>query len=76
MWWKMSTNQVPADVAAEHYVDGFRRGQMAERERVLRIIHSELETTRNLARKNGTEATRAHAAVQVKLGLLWEMVKD
>jgi hypothetical protein len=48
----------------------------AERERLLRIIHSELETTRNIARKNGTEATREHAAVQVKLGLLYEMVKN
>jgi hypothetical protein len=71
-----STNQVPLDIAAEHYVDGYRRGINAERDRILRIIHTELETTRNIARKNGTEATRAHAAVQVKLGLLYEMVKD
>lgn len=71
-----STNQVPVDIAAEHYVDGYRRGQRAERDRILRIIHAELETTRNIARKEGTESTRAHAAVQVKLGLLYEMVKD
>lgn len=71
-----STNQVPLDIAAEHYVDGYNRGQRAERERILRIIHAELETTRNIARKEGTEATRAHAAVQVKLGLLYEMVKN
>lgn len=71
-----SSNLVPLDVAAEHYVDGYGRGQRAERDRILRIIHSELETTRNIARKNGTEATREHAAVQVKLGLLYEMVKD
>lgn len=69
-------NQIPVDLAAEHYVDGYRRGQTAERERVLRIIRTELETTRNIAHKNRTESTREHAAVQVKLGLLYEMVKD
>jgi hypothetical protein len=69
-------NNVPVDVAAEHYVDGIHRGQAAERDRVLRIILSELETTSNLAHKTGTENTREHAAVMVKLGLLYEMVKD
>lgn len=71
-----SNNQVPVDVAAEHYVDGFRRGQLAERERVLRIILGELRTHSNIGFKNGTEHTREHAAVMVKLGLLYEMVKD
>jgi hypothetical protein len=64
------------DLAAEHYIDGCRRGKEAERERTLRIIRNEIETTSNIARKNGSEATREHAAVMVKLGLLYEMVKD
>ena len=71
-----SNNQVSMDVAAEHYIDGCRRGKDAERERVLRIILSEIETTSNIAHKNGSEHTREHAAVMVKLGLLYEMVKD
>lgn len=71
-----SSSQVPVDVAAQHYVDGVRRGTEAERERVLRIILSELQTTVNIAQKNGKENTREHAAVQVKLGLLYEMVKN
>lgn len=71
-----SSNQVPVDVAAEHYVDGFRRGELTERERVKRIIYSEIGTTSNLAHKNGTEHSREHAAVMVKLGLLFEMVAD
>ena len=72
----MQSANVPADVAAEHYVDGFRRGELSERQRVLRIIKSEIETTSNLAHANGKEATREHAAVMVKLGLLFEMVMD
>jgi hypothetical protein len=72
----ITPSNVPADVAAEHYVDGCRRGKDSERERVLRIILSEIQTTSNLAHKNGTEHTREHAAVMVKLGLLYEMVKD
>ena len=36
---------------------------------------SELQTTVNIAQANGTTKTREHAAVQVKLGLLYEMVK-
>jgi hypothetical protein len=71
-----SNNQVSMDVAAEHYIDGCRRGKDSERERVLRIILSEIQTTSNLAHKNGSEHTREHAAVMVKLGLLYEMVKD
>lgn len=71
-----SDNQVSMDVAAEHYIDGCRRGKDSERERVLRIILSEIETTSNLAHKNGSEHTREHAAVMVKLGLLYEMIKD
>jgi hypothetical protein len=69
-------SSVPADVAAEHYVDGFRRGELAERQRVLRILKAEIETTSNLAHKNGIEHSREHAAVMVKLGLLFEMVAD
>ena len=72
----MSLANVSFDTAAEHYMDGMKRAQAAERERVLRIILSELQTTNNLARQNGTEGSREHAAVQVKLGLLYEMVKD
>ena len=64
------------DVAAEHYIDGCRRGKDSERERVLRIILSEIQTTSNIAHKNGSEHTREHAAVMVKLGLLYEMIKD
>lgn len=71
-----SNSQVPVDVAAEHYIDGCRRGKESERERVLRVILSEIETTSNLAHKAGTEHLREHAAVMVKLGLLYEMVKD
>lgn len=71
----MQATEIPVDVAAEHYMDGMRRAQAVERERALRIILSELQTTNNLARQNGTEGTREHAAVQVKLGLLYEMVK-
>ena len=71
-----SNNQVSMDVAAEHYIDGCRRGKDAERERALRIILSEIQTTSNIAHKNGTEHTREHAAVMVKLGLLYEMIKD
>ena len=70
-----SNNQVSMDVAAEHYIDGCRRGKDSERERTLRIILSEIETTSNIAHKNGSEHTREHAAVMVKLGLLYEMVK-
>jgi hypothetical protein len=69
-------SSVPADVAAEHYVDGFRRGELAERQRVLRILKAEIETTSNLAHKNGIEHSREHAAVMVKLGLLFEMVAN
>lgn len=71
-----SDNVVPADIAAEHYVDGFRRGELAERQRVLRILKAEIETTSNLAHKNGIEHSREHAAVMVKLGLLFEMVAN
>ena len=63
------------DLAAEHYIDGCRRGKEAERERTLRIIRNEIETTSNIAHKNGSESTREHAAVMVKLGLLYEMVR-
>lgn len=69
-------SSVPADVAAEHYVDGFRRGELTERQRVLRILKAEIETTSNLAHANGKEHSREHAAVMVKLGLLFEMVAD
>lgn len=71
-----SSNQIPVDVAAEHYVDGFHRGEIKERQRVLRILKSEIETTSNLAHKDGKEHSREHAAVMVKLGLLFEMVAD
>ena len=71
-----SNNQVSMDLAAEHYIDGCRRGKEAERERTLRIIRNEIQTTSNLAHKNGSEHTREHAAVMVKLGLLYEMVKN
>ena len=71
-----SSKSVPADVAAQHYVEGLERGKNAERDRVLRIIMSELQTTVNIAQANGTTKTREHAAVQVKLGLLYEMVKN
>ena len=70
-----SSKLVPADVAAQHYVEGLERGKNSERDRVLRIILSELQTTVNIAQANGTTKTREHAAVQVKLGLLYEMVK-
>lgn len=72
----MSLPSVPVDVAAQHYTDGFRRGQQSERDRVLRIILGELRTTSNIDFRNGTEGTREHAAVMVKLHLLYEMVKD
>lgn len=61
-----------ADHLAEHYLEGIK----AERQRVLRIIYGEINTTSNIAHKNGTESTREHAAVMVKLGLLYEMVAD
>jgi len=70
-----SSNQVSMDLAAEHYIDGCRRGKDAERERTLRIIRNEIETTSNMANKMGSESTREHAAVMVKLGLLYEMVR-
>ena len=70
-----SNNQVSMDLAAEHYIDGCRRGKESERERALRIIRNEIETTSNIAHKNGSEGTREHAAVMVKLGLLYEMVR-
>ena len=70
-----SSKSDPADVAAQHYVEGLERGKNSERDRVLRIIMSELQTTVNIAQANGTTKTREHAAVQVKLGLLYEMVK-
>lgn len=72
----MQSANVPADVAAEHYVDGFRRGELTERQRVLRILKAEIETTSNLAHAKGIEHSREHAAVMVKLGLLFEMVAN
>ena len=38
-----SNNQVSMDLAAEHYIDGCRRGKEAERERALRIIRNEID---------------------------------
>jgi hypothetical protein len=70
-----SDNVLLFTVAAEHYMDGVRRARDAERDRVLRIILSELQTTVNIAQANGTTKTREHAAVQVKLSMLYEMVK-
>lgn len=67
----MSSVETP-DRLAEHYLEGIR----FERDRVLRIIMGELRTHSNIGFKNGTENTREHAAVMVKLGLLYEMVKD
>lgn len=55
--------------------EAYERGALAERDRALRIILSELQTTNNEARRRGKENTREHAAVQVKLGLLYEMVQ-
>lgn len=72
----ITPSNVPADVAAEHYVDGFRRGELSERQRVLRILKAEIETTSNLSHKAGKEHSREHAAVMVKLGLLFEMVAN
>jgi Ni,Fe-hydrogenase III large subunit len=71
-----SNNVIPITSAAEHYMDGARRARDSERDRVLRIILSELETTRSHARATGTENSRAHASVQVKLQLIYEMVKN
>ena len=48
-----SSKSVPADVAAQHYVEGLERGKNAERDRVLRIILSELE--RSEERRVGKE---------------------
>lgn len=70
-----STNQVPVAIAAEHYVNGYKRGQQSERDRILRLIYTEWETTENIAKKNGTDSTKAHNAVIEKLNLIYEMAK-
>jgi hypothetical protein len=57
------------------YVQGYEAGMHSERERTLRIILSELRSSQIEAQRTGKEHTREHAAIQVKLGLLYEMVK-
>ena len=53
----------------------YMAGVEAERERVSRIILSELRTETLKAEREGLTKTREYAALRVKLAMLWEMVQ-
>lgn len=60
----MAEQQISVIDAAQHYVDGIRRGTNSERERCKRIVESELATYILLAEKNGTQFTTETKAVK------------
>ena len=53
----MENGQISVKDAAQHYIDGVRRGRDAEHDRCKRIVESELATYILLAEKDGTQFT-------------------
>ena len=63
----MAEQNISITDAAQHYVDGVRRGTNSERERCKRIVESELGTYIIIAEKNGTQFTNETKAVKKAL---------
>ena len=63
----MDEQNISVTDAAQHYVDGIRRGTNAERERCKRIVESELATYILIAEKDGTQFTNETKAVKKAL---------
>ena len=63
----MTEQNISITDAAQHYVDGVRRGTNAERERCKRIVESELATYILIAEKDGTQFTNETKAVKKAL---------
>lgn len=60
----MSDQKISVIDAAQHYIDGVRRGTNSERERCKRIVESELATYILLAEKDGKQFTTETKAVK------------
>jgi len=63
----MENGQISVEDAAQHYIDGVRRGKNAEHERCKRIVESELATYILIAEKDGTQFTAEVKAVKKML---------
>lgn len=63
----MDEQNISITDAAQHYIDGVRRGTNAERERCKRIVESELATYILIAEKDGTQFTAEVKAVKKML---------
>ena len=66
----MDEQKISVVDAAQHYVDGVRRGKDSERDRLKRIVESELGIYILMAEKNGTQFTSETKAVKKALAIV------
>jgi len=68
------SNQMKIEDAAQHYVDGVRRGKDSERDRCRRIVDAELQTYMLIAHKDGKQHTaEAREVHKVLTGILRQL---